>query len=72
MFPNENVEVGVAPGLAKPPKEKVLLVVAVLPNKEVADEVVFPKTKDVLDAVVAGFVEPNEKVDADPMDPNMF
>jgi hypothetical protein len=35
---------------------------------------VFPKTKDVLDAVevVAGFVEPKEKVDADPMDPNMF
>jgi hypothetical protein len=68
------VEVGAAPGLAKPPKENVLLVDPELPNKEVAEEVVFPKTKDVLDAVevVAGFVEPKEKVDADPMDPNMF
>jgi len=66
--------VGAAPGLAKPPKENVLLVDPELPNKEVAEEVVFPKTKDVLDVVevVAGFVEPKEKVDADPMDPNMF
>ena len=65
---------GAAPGLANLPKEKLLLVVPELPNKEVAEEVVFPKTKDVLDAVevVAGFVKPKEKVDADPMDPNMF
>jgi hypothetical protein len=76
-LPNEKVEVGAIPGLAKPPKENCEPPVlpkplAVLPNREVADEFVLPKAKVLEAAVVAVSVAPKLKVEAEPMDPKIL
>jgi len=83
LFPKEKVEVGAAPVLlAMLPNENCALVVELAkalvgfgfpPNKLVAEVVVVPKRKGVLDAVVvAGFVLPKVNEEVDPNAPKML